>query len=67
MDRILNRNELDASIRSFMSRKCDKFDVPVMPSQAKNGIRSRLAESQKLMRDCMSGDYIWSSETRAIS
>ncbi len=60
MDKILSRTELDASIKSFLTRKCSKYDVPIMPNQARNGIRSRLVQSQKLMQDCISNtEYIF--------
>lgn len=63
MHKILGQKQLDASIRSFVKRKLDKFDVPVLPSQAKNGINSRLAQSQDLMKDCLATDYIWCGDT----
>lgn len=63
MHKILSDQRLDASIQSFVSRKFDKFDVPVLPSQAKNGISSRLVQSQELMKDCLSTDYIWCGDT----
>lgn len=63
MYKVLGQKQLDASIKSFVSRKFDKFDVPVLPSQAKNGISSRLSHSQDLMKDCLSTDYIWCGDT----
>lgn len=63
MYKILNDTKLNASIKSFVSRKCDKYDVPVMPSQAKNGISSRLVQADESMKDCIAGDYLWHGDT----
>lgn len=63
MYKILDDNKLNASIRSFVSRKFDKYDVPVMPSQAKNGISSRLMQHDDTATDCIAGDYLWHGDT----
>lgn len=59
MYKILDDAHLNASIKSFVSRKFDKFDIPELPSQAKNGIRSQITQSKQAMKDCVSGEYFW--------